>query len=109
MSMNKGKIAVSSMARLITMQSVINAPVRLERLSQKGMSVSYLEQIFSVLRKAGLVVSTRGPGGGYTVASSGVTVGDVLRVFVTDGFMLMPPVLRALDRVSITELQEVKL
>jgi Rrf2 family iron-sulfur cluster assembly transcriptional regulator len=31
------------------------------------LSVSYLEQIFSVLRRAGLVVSTRGPGGGYTL------------------------------------------
>lgn len=39
-----------------------------------GLSVSYLEQIFSVLRAAGVVESVRGPGGGYRLPGSPETV-----------------------------------
>tara|TARA_B100000674_G_C37752632_1_gene874146 strand:+ start:313 stop:762 length:450 start_codon:yes stop_codon:yes gene_type:complete len=35
--------------------------------SRQGISLSYLEQLFSKLRRAGLVISVRGPGGGYTL------------------------------------------
>lgn len=41
-------------------------PVPLADISERqGISLSYLEQLFSRLRKAGLVASVRGPGGGY--------------------------------------------
>ena len=41
----------------------------LAEISQRQeISLSYLEQLFSRLRKNGLVTSTRGPGGGYRVA-----------------------------------------
>lgn len=41
-------------------------PVSLPRLGARiGASVSYLEQLFSALRRAGLVQAARGPGGGY--------------------------------------------
>lgn len=45
------------------------------------MSESYLEQLFPKLRKAGLVESVRGAGGGYRLARSleSVSVGDILR------------------------------
>jgi Rrf2 family iron-sulfur cluster assembly transcriptional regulator len=44
-------------------------PVSLTTISQRqGTSLSYLEQLFSALRRAGLVESTRGPGGGYALA-----------------------------------------
>jgi Rrf2 family iron-sulfur cluster assembly transcriptional regulator len=44
-------------------------PVALSTISaRQGTSLSYLEQLFSALRRAGLVDSTRGPGGGYTLA-----------------------------------------
>ncbi|VTP67085.1 HTH-type transcriptional regulator iscR [Serratia rubidaea] len=33
--------------------------------AELGISVSYLEQLFTVLRRDGLVRSVRGPGGGY--------------------------------------------
>ncbi len=47
-----------------------------------GISDSYLEQIISQLKKAGLVVSTRGAQGGYLLSTgaSEISVGDVLRV-----------------------------
>jgi Rrf2 family iron-sulfur cluster assembly transcriptional regulator len=36
---------------------------------RQGISLSYLEQLFARLRRQGLVKSTRGPGGGYRLAS----------------------------------------
>jgi len=35
---------------------------------RQGISLSYLEQLLSRLRKGGLVTSTRGPGGGYSLS-----------------------------------------
>ena len=53
---------------------------------------SYLEQLLTTLRKAGLVASTRGPQGGHALAvhASTITAGDVVRalegpVIVMDG------------------------
>lgn len=39
-----------------------------EIASAQHLSLAYLEQLFGPLRRAGLVVSTRGPGGGYRLA-----------------------------------------
>lgn len=49
---------------------------------RQGISESYLEQMFSVLRKAELVKSVKGPQGGYSLGSSAdkITVGSILRV-----------------------------
>lgn len=45
--------------------------VTLADISQcQGISLSYLEQLFAKLRKGGLVVGVRGPGGGYRLARS---------------------------------------
>lgn len=104
MSITKISSAISALHNLIDMQS--GDPVSLERLKEySGVSMSYLEQIFAVLRKAGLVESTRGPGGGYT-AREDISVGDVVRAFVSGGFLLTAPVLAALDSVRITDLPE---
>jgi Rrf2 family iron-sulfur cluster assembly transcriptional regulator len=44
-------------------------PVPLADISQRQcISLSYLEQLFSKLRKQGLVISARGPGGGYQLS-----------------------------------------
>lgn len=46
-----------------------SAPVSLSDISaRQNISVTYLEQIFGQLRKAGLVESTRGASGGYSLA-----------------------------------------
>ncbi len=46
-------------------------PVTLADISQcQGISLSYLEQLFAKLRKNGLVVGVRGPGGGYRLSRS---------------------------------------
>lgn len=46
-----------------------------------GLSERYLEQIFTKLKKSGVVKSTRGKQGGYCLAASGhaLTAGDVIR------------------------------
>jgi len=49
---------------------------------RQNISTNYLEQVFSSLRKAGLVKSIKGAQGGYFLAKepSDIKVGDVLRV-----------------------------
>ena len=54
----------------------------LSNLAQsQGISISYLEQIFALLRKEQLVKSTRGPGGGYSLGKSldDISIGDIVR------------------------------
>jgi Rrf2 family iron-sulfur cluster assembly transcriptional regulator len=46
-----------------------NGPVPINRLSaQEDISTGFLEQIFYNLKKAGIVQSARGPGGGFSFA-----------------------------------------
>ena len=49
--------------------------------SRQNISESYLEQLIAKLRKAGLVTSVRGAGGGYKLAKPAeeISVGDILR------------------------------
>ena len=48
--------------------------------TRQSVSLPYLEQLFVKLRRANLVASVRGPGGGYRLArpASEIRVGDVL-------------------------------
>jgi Rrf2 family protein len=48
---------------------------------RQGISTNYLEQVFSALRKSGLVKSIKGAQGGYVLAedSSEIKVGRILR------------------------------
>ena len=47
---------------------------------RQGISLSYLEQLFSRLRKRSLVSSVRGPGGGYSLGKSAgeIFIGEVI-------------------------------
>lgn len=57
--------------------------VNLKDISQRQeISVKYLEQIINLLNKGGLLLSLRGPNGGYKLAKlpSQYTVGEILRV-----------------------------
>ena len=61
--------------------------VQLSSIAERNnISVKYLEQIFSSLRKAGLVRSVKGPQGGYLLAES-ITVADVIHAL--DGSYLL--------------------
>jgi Rrf2 family iron-sulfur cluster assembly transcriptional regulator len=47
----------------------LGTPVQIRTISERqGIPTRYLEQIFRKLRRAGLVNSKRGPGGGYVLA-----------------------------------------
>jgi Rrf2 family iron-sulfur cluster assembly transcriptional regulator len=60
----KGRYAVTAMLDLASSEST--KPITLDIISQRqNISLSYLEQLFAKLRKASLVKSVRGPGGGY--------------------------------------------
>jgi len=66
---SKGRYAVTAMLDLALHAG--NRPVTLAGISERqGISLSYLEQLFTRLRKHGLVSSTRGPGGGYSLSRS---------------------------------------
>ena len=75
----KGRYAVTAMLDLALHQG--QGPINLSEISSRqGISLSYLEQLFSRLRKGGLVLSSRGPGGGYSLgrASTDISVSDVI-------------------------------
>jgi Rrf2 family transcriptional regulator, iron-sulfur cluster assembly transcription factor len=75
----KGRFAVTAMIDLALRQNA--GPVTLAAISQRQhISLSYLEQLFGKLRRNGLVESTRGPGGGYTLgrAAGEVTIAEII-------------------------------
>ena len=75
----KGRFAVTAMVDLTLRQA--RGPVTLAAISaRQHISLSYLEQLFGKLRRAGLVSSVRGPGGGYNLArpAQGITVADIV-------------------------------
>ena len=75
----KGRFAVTAMLDLAMRD--VNGPVTLAGISERqGISLSYLEQLFGKLRRAELVESVRGPGGGYCLARlvEDITVADII-------------------------------
>ncbi len=63
----KGRYAVTAMLDLALHDG--NGPVSLVEISERqDISLSYLEQLFSKLRRKELVKSMRGPGGGYSLS-----------------------------------------
>ncbi|AOT72851.1 RrF2 family transcriptional regulator [Geosporobacter ferrireducens] len=76
----KGRYGVKAMFDLAL--SYGEGPIALNSIAERqNISVHYLEQLFSSLRKAGLVKSVRGAQGGYTLAEKpqDITVGDIIR------------------------------
>ncbi len=75
----KGRYAVTAMLDLSLNYG--QGSITLADISERqGISLSYLEQLFSRLRKQDLVSSTRGPGGGYRLSrpADEITVLDVI-------------------------------
>ena len=75
----KGRFAVTAMVDLSMRQT--RGPVTLSAISERQhISLSYLEQLFGKLRRAKLVTSVRGPGGGYCLArpTSGISVAEII-------------------------------
>jgi Rrf2 family cysteine metabolism transcriptional repressor len=76
----RGEYGVRAMVALA--RAYGERPVSLSELAEsEAISLSYLEQLFAELRKAGLVSAVRGAYGGYRLAKrpDEITVGDVVR------------------------------
>lgn len=75
----KGRYAVTAMLDLALHHG--QGPITLADIAQRqGISLSYLEQLFSRLRKRSLVSSVRGPGGGYSLGriAAEITIAEVI-------------------------------
>lgn len=75
----KGRYAVVALADLALAPE--NELLSLSEISRRqDISLPYLEQLFVKLRRAGLVESVRGPGGGYRLArpASQVRISEIL-------------------------------
>ncbi len=67
---SKGRYAVMAMADLArhSADASVRAVALADIAARQDLSQAYLEQLFTRLRRQGLVVSHRGPGGGYRLA-----------------------------------------
>lgn len=85
----RGRYAVMAMVELAARQARGPAlvpgrgapPVSLAEIAASQMlSLAYLEQLFGPLRRAGLVASARGPGGGYRLArpAAQIAIADIV-------------------------------
>lgn len=75
----KGRYAVSAILELAMHCNA--GPLTLAAISEEqGISLSYLEQLFARLRRAGLVDGVRGPGGGYCLSRQPdmISIADVI-------------------------------
>jgi Rrf2 family iron-sulfur cluster assembly transcriptional regulator len=75
----KGRFAIDALIDMTLRQD--HGPVPLASISSRQqVSLSYLEQIFGRLRRVGLVESTRGPGGGYSLSRPAhrISVADII-------------------------------
>lgn len=70
---SKGRYAVTAMIDIALNQD--KGAITLSLISERqGISLSYLEQLFSKLKKSGLVSSARGPGGGYRLSRAATEI-----------------------------------
>ena len=76
---SKGRYAVTAMIDIALNQDA--GPITLALISQRqDISLSYLEQLFAKLKKAGLVKRARGPGGGYRLGrgATAISISDII-------------------------------
>lgn len=78
----KGRYGLKAISELAKIEDK-KTPMPINEIAERtSISEQYLEQLFSKLKKADLVVSVRGAQGGYLLSRSSkeITVGQVLRV-----------------------------
>ena len=100
------RILASVKAMAILSRLYTGSPVSVQALSKEsGLSVSYLEQIFKKLRGGNLVISQRGPGGGYIPREGDISVSEIIRtVSCVPDDRTFKPVIAALDDVFISQM-----
>jgi len=78
----RGRYALRAMIDLAQIQCNNLRPISLRDISlRQEISLQYLEQLFNKLKRANLVKSTRGAGGGYLLAKDAekINAGDIIR------------------------------
>lgn len=77
---SKGRYAVMAMADLALHGGADRAVPLQEVARRQEISLSYLEQLFARMRRAGLVSGVRGPGGGYRLSrpTTETTIADII-------------------------------
>jgi Rrf2 family transcriptional regulator, iron-sulfur cluster assembly transcription factor len=83
---SKGRYAVVALVDVAENSTV--KPVALADVAaRQRISLSYLEQLFALLRRAGLVQASRGPGGGYRLqrGAGEISVAEVFRAVEEPG------------------------
>ena len=81
----KGRYAIKEMINVALNKS--KQPTTLLEISNhQGISLSYLEQLFALLRKHNLVSGVRGPGGGYrlSVEPKDITIAQIINAINSD-------------------------
>ncbi|GBE02548.1 HTH-type transcriptional regulator IscR [bacterium BMS3Bbin06] len=76
----KGQYGVRAMYEIA--RGYPEAPVNIKLISERQeVSIHYLEQILARLRRAGLIRSVKGPGGGYVLTRKPeeITISDILK------------------------------
>ena len=75
----KCRHAVTALIHLANRSNEQNTVSLAEISAIQGVSISYLEQLFSKMRQAELVIGTRGPGGGYRLnkPAEQITIADI--------------------------------
>ncbi|NQT57582.1 MAG: Rrf2 family transcriptional regulator [Bacteroidetes bacterium] len=86
----KGRYALRAIVHMVKYGS--DKPISIRVLSEQTcISPEFLEQIFFRLRKADLITSTRGPGGGFafTRSPSDVSIDDIFMA-IDEGYFFTP-------------------
>lgn len=79
----KGRYAVTAMLDLAIHGA--DGPVCLSHIAaRQDISLAYLEQLFTRLRRQGLVESTRGPGGGYRLRRGAADISVAMVIAAVD-------------------------
>lgn len=78
----RARTALVALVELASRDDCCARPVTLADIAcGRSLSQAYLEQLFCRLRRAGLVTSARGPGGGYRLArpAAELSIADIVR------------------------------
>ena len=81
----KSRYAVTAMLDIASHNT--GSPISLPEISHRqNISLSYLEQLFSRLKKSGLVDSIKGPGGGYMLSKDAneIVISEVIQAVDED-------------------------
>ncbi len=86
----KGRYALRAVIYLVN--NYEGKPISIRQLSEIAcLSPEFLEQIFFRLRRAGIITSTRGPGGGFNLTKDPKDVSiDDLFVAIDEGYHIAP-------------------